>query len=762
MGKDIDLLDWDITDAPDPDEVANRPEAYAVVGKTRSHGLSRQTWIWLSGVIALVIGSISAFSTWDRWRVLADVRQAVTAEVQTVSWPNPLLAPANPATPEIQSITSLGGNTAQAEVSHNFLSPSGQSLTFTLTQFYQFTGTDWRRIPSPEVYWGAPRELAGKRVWVRYRAVDDDFMQEFVPFLDEVLAQACAEWLCPPHLTLSLVFSPEVSSPRLSQTLPLNEPNTIALLMAGVDTEQEISLPSPHASGYPTDAASRDALKKALALQTLINLATELAGTVHRDNAYLYALTARLGARLGLESPKVGQGLTVERVFEPGELWEMAYARLWQSPDTRHEALRAALGSLNVLLADSATPSNMEAQLFASLRQNFSSTDWYVDATDLAPTEAREKLRQALGSIYRVGPFTTPPDLLLSCLTGPALYHLGEERGIGFLPFIQGENTVVASSWSPDGQWVALFPPLSQQAYLVNVVSGEVVLQDLPVTNSNNFTFSPQAWVSDTVLAYIVRQVRQPSLLRFLDIAHTTLSLPEIENVSAYVLARDGQTAVIQRNHNLDLIPALGGEATPVGQGQSPHWSPDGQSLLFMYDAAPSVVTWVSHTIASGQTQVILDSARLGGYSIVDATWSPTENLVALAMLETGSDAFTNNFQIRVGAMAPTDSQVHWRDSDLARTVLALEFSADGKLLATRQYDQQHRSAQTVVYDVATGQRLREIDSVYAFAWSPTGQRLAISSASGVYLITDAANLASPPKLLTRAECYQLVWNPVR
>jgi hypothetical protein len=98
----------------------------------------------------------------------------------------------------------------------------------------------------------------------------------------------------------------------------------------------------------------------------------------------------------------------------------------------------------------------------------------------------------------------------------------------------------------------------------------------------------------------------------------------------------------------------------------------------------------------------------------------------------------------------------------LARTVLALEFSADGTLLASLQYDQTHRSAQTVIYDVATGQRLRQIESVYAFAWSPAGHQLAISSASGVYFIAEAADLTGPPKLLTNAECYGVAWNPAR
>lgn len=761
MGKDTDLLDWDITDAPDPDEIMTRPEVSRPVAASRPHGLSRQSWLLLSSVIVLAIGSISAFSAWNRWRILTQVRQIVSAEGSPLAWPSPLVFPANPASANIQSITALDNYTARAEVARTFRSPTGQSLTFTLAQFYEFARGTWHRISIPEAYWGPAHGYAGERVWINYREVDDGFVKDFGPFVDDVLQRACAEWDCPPQLRLELNFSTDAYSDRLSTSPETTRPNAFRLLLAGVDIDQEIRFPSPHLAGYPADEASALALKQALALQTLMGLANELVGASHRDNAYLYALTARLAARLGLEANIAGEGLTVQRIYEPGELWEMAYARLWQSPAVRDEALRAALGSLNILLADDATPADTEARLFASLRHNFSSADWYAEATGLTLTAAREELQQALWGIYRVGPFATPPDLLMSCSTGPALYHLEEQRLIEFMAHLQTDNAVIASSWSPDGQWVVLFPPQSRQAYVVNVRSGEVLTRDVPVTRSNNFTFSPQAWVSDTTLAYVVKRVRQPSLLRFLDVTQAAPGTSEIENVSAYVLAPDGQLAVVQRADYLELMPALGGQATPLVWGHSPQWSSDGQTLRFSSGSTPPDVALAIYTMASGQSQFIL-GGQPGQSPIIESTWSPTEDLVALALLEKGSDSFTDNFQIRVSAMSPADPHVRWRDSDLARTVLALSFSADGKLLASLQYDQQHRSAQVVVYEVATGQRLRQIESVYAFAWSPTGHRLAISGASGVYLVTEAPDQADPPKLLTQNECYHLVWNPVQ
>jgi WD40 repeat protein len=144
------------------------------------------------------------------------------------------------------------------------------------------------------------------------------------------------------------------------------------------------------------------------------------------------------------------------------------------------------------------------------------------------------------------------------------------------------------------------------------------------------------------------------------------------------------------------------------------------------------------------------------------AAWSPIENLVAVATLELGSDSFSNNYQLRVGAMLPEGLQWRWFDSETTQNVLALKFSADGKFLAALQQDAQHRATFTVIYDVATGQRLREIESTYAVAWSSTGHQLALSGANGVYLVSEPAHHANPPTLATNLECYSLIWNPGR
>ncbi len=760
MGNDSNLLDWDITDAPDPDEVAPRGEGSVVAGTPRpqAHGLSRRTWLMLGGIILLAMGSVSAFSVWDQWRVLAEVRQAIAAETQNIPLPNYLLHPSQ-SEATVLSVTMLSNHTAQAEVARAYLTSSGQPVTFTLSQFYQFNGAAWQRLPIPETYWGEGREYRGQRIHIRYAMVDEDFVKDFGPFAEAALVEACETWTCHPSHNIALNFSAE--GPRLpdatTEAYPADAPSTLALLWARADIEQELRLPSPHLVGYPADEASREVLKRALALQALIGLANELAGSAQRDNAYLYAFVARMGARLGLEAPNVGEGLTVQTFYEPGELWELAYASLWQSPVERDEALRAALGSLNDLLVAPGLPANAEARLFASLRENFYPTDWYAEALNVTRAEAQERLWQSLLSRYQIGPFASPPDLLLQCVSGPALYHLSDQRLTEFLPFAQSDNAFVFSSWSPTGEWLALFPPNSQRVFLVNLRSGAVTTQDQPPTEANVFAFIPKAWVDDMTLAYIVSRLRRPPLLRFMNVSGAERAMVEVENVWTYALAPNGGLAVIQRADQLELIPAWGGPATLIGAGHTPRWLPGGQSLIFDDDRDPTNTALSRYTVATGQITTILDDARIN-----QAAWSLTENLVAVATLELGSDSFSNNYQIRVGAVSSEGLQWRWLDPETIQSVFDLEFSADGKFLAALQYGSQRRTTFTVIYDVATGQRLREIESTYTLAWSPTGHRLALSGANGVYLVDEPADSADPSTLAINAECYSVLWNPAR
>jgi hypothetical protein len=450
MGKDSALLDWDITEAPDADEPM--PSPVETVKRPRPYVLSRRTWLMLGGIILAVVVGVNGFSAWDKWRVLAGVRQVIAAETRPAPWPNSLLRPAGDEAAVVNSLTILADNTAQAEIARAYLTPAGQPVTFTLSQFYRFDGRDWQRIPIPETYWGPTHDYRGERVWIHYPRVDDEFVKDFGPYMDDILIRACAEWVCSRRLRLNLNFSLQADSPALPQPIPAGEPDTFRLMLAGVDVEQEIRIPSPHAAGYPADDASRAMLKRALALQALIGLANELAGSAaQRDNAYLYALTARLAARLGLESPDAGQSLTVQTFYEPGELWDMAYARIWQSPPARDEALRAALGSLNLLLAASDAPADADARLFASLRRNFASADWYADAMGLSSVEAREQLRQALRSIYRIDPLASTPDLLPHCSAISTVY-LGDQSLTAFLPVTQSENIAVVGSWPLAGE----------------------------------------------------------------------------------------------------------------------------------------------------------------------------------------------------------------------------------------------------------------------------------------------------------------------
>ena len=134
----------------------------------------------------------------------------------------------------VQSLALLATNVARADVARKFTAPDGTTFAFSLPQFYHFTQGVWKRIPPPEDAPGEQLTRTSVHADIQYYAADAAFVEkDLAPYLDDMLARACAAWNCPddPKITISfddhLPASPMFSYPEwgdgplLFQLLPI-------------------------------------------------------------------------------------------------------------------------------------------------------------------------------------------------------------------------------------------------------------------------------------------------------------------------------------------------------------------------------------------------------------------------------------------------------------------------------------------------------------------------------------------------------------
>jgi hypothetical protein len=156
-------------------------------------------------------------------------------------------------------------------------------------------------------------------------------------------------------------------------------------------------LPSPHAAGYPADAASAGLFRRAAALQVLFAAADKLAFSDSFNpmkNMFFYALVARMSARTGLDSPQVAGVLTAATDLTLAQMWTTSTTLgAWGRPD----GLRAALAITNLLLQD--RPAEMEDRLFGGLRSAPDPVSWLAEGMNLPIGAAQRALESAAASV---------------------------------------------------------------------------------------------------------------------------------------------------------------------------------------------------------------------------------------------------------------------------------------------------------------------------------------------------------------------------
>lgn len=800
MGDNSDLLDWTITEAPPLDETP-APEASlappaepAALPHFEPPHLSRRVWLLLGSFSALAVAA-AAFIVWRSQQTMHEaVRQAITTEErwardsnpallaslldpQADNWliletgwvsmgqPSPLPDPALRAVREtpgvIQSITQIASDTVRAEVARVFSAPDGAPYTFLFAQYYRYADKQWRRTAIPASVWGETHEYVGQRLSLVYPAIDQDLAVELGPFLDAQVQKACAHWDCPPTLTLRLVLEPETPAAfaYLINPLPANEPWPLAYLStrAVIHTGPSIALPSPHAVGAPANAASAEWLKRALAAQTLTRLAIEITGPKYSDNAYLYAFIARYLAQTGLDNSDALTTQTASALYFPDELWDLAFAHLWNQPAVRSQAARAALAQLNRLLAASSAPAAAEQRLFSALRHTFQPSSWAAEGLGLTPDRAADQLNVAALGGFQFEPPAALPDFVLSCDDGPFMFNFttagGPQEFESFWrPSEQGRSAYMAL-WSPTGEWLAA--SLFNNTVALNLQTGAMQLLPAATVVTTAMQLWPLAWATDSVLAYSVSEwnlsgeYHTAVLLKDLQAPHTPFE--PITNAVSYLPSPDKQWAALAEVVNdavhLSVMPVLGGPRTLIGPATNAYaWSPDSRTITYLASTAAGLA--LRRYDLAAQTSQTLWSAEstqsLQSFSTV--AYAPDGQHLAFVIADAA--------QAHVVILAADGLTQTWPVTGAYVTNPA--YSADGAYLAVTVYDT-YGSQRTFVYDTSDYSLVHEWRGVWSFAWSTTGRQIVTVADQQVLLYTDPL---AEPQLLMAANCFNGLWNP--
>ena len=808
-----DLVDWTLSQAPEPGEPASDseppPGARPLRQLTGSRGPGAKavirTGLGLAVVAAIALLVFKLSAAWDATRLQRGVEQAVAQEEESTrlgdleklaqlyppeagGWvaaqlaraqlgqPGPLpmtsLSPASEP-PVVQSVTALSSNTARADVARRFFAPDGAAATFILPQFYQFADGAWRRIPPPATDRADLRAWTGRYVKLSYYTIDEPLMQELGPYLDEKLARICAAWDCPTSVKFDLSFLLNDVTPTRGFDYFSPAPATpliFSLLLSEREaywSSQTLPLAAPHLAGYPADAASRDVYRRLLALEILVRLVGDVAPARFQFSALPYALAARLSVALDLDAPAASAIDYARPIYTPSELWALRYVSTARplGPFYTRLAQYQALAALNTMLAGQ--PAGDEAQLMHSLDTAQGPDDWLAAALGVSPAAAGQQFETVLAGQRQLPAAAAPPAsgaITLSCRDGLASFSPGQTQPSYFLRGSFAEASPIA--WAPGG--ARLLIEISGQLAVIEAASGQLTW--LPATPDY---FNQVEWVNPTVLAYtlwprdLYRTAFEPNQfsLRFFDVAQPQHALPTVAAVQYFALAPDHNQMVVvrvdplaafERQGALALMPALGGPLTPLAdEGLSPAWSPDGRTLLYAQLDDDSIL--VTLNLETLEKRRIFESGqwdRGGRPSNLAALWSPAGDRVSLAL----QGGFSGHFS--VWSLRPDGSEpIMLFDGPAAAYTDPVHFSADGAYLAVTLWDP-YWQRQTAIYNAATGAAgLRFANAGGWTAWSPTGHQLILSAYDGISLLTAPGDPHSQPQHLAGDVCNRVLWN---
>jgi WD40 repeat protein len=796
-----DRLEWTISNAPTDGEIPS-PEPSSLhahdseTPHAHAHRITRQTWIILGGLIMAAVLVAGLYFTWGRYRLGSDVARIVTAEDEAAlagdierlhqlsdqsntGWLNErdqLASLGQPAPPPtrllrpvrepgvVRSFTTITQNIARADVARKYVAPDGTTFTFILPQFYRFADGQWKRIPPLEDLSEQQSTRTGTYADIKYFAADADFVEnDLGPYLDDVLARACALWDCPANLKIVVNFIRYTSpyGPSYSQQPALPLLFQLSPITFSRWPQNTLTLVSPQLIGYPADTASTDHLKRVAAIQALLVLADRLIGGADQThNGFFYALVARASVRLGLDSPSLLGEYNAPFSLTAADLWHGQRNSGIVFDALPPDDMQRALVILNWLLRDQ--PASVDFRLLSALTSTQNPVDWMATGLGISADEARARLGAAetntyqLELDYHVAALSQAHyDLALGCDDGPALLSLSEAQPFYFLPDYHAQANIL--SWSPNGQ--RLLINLAEQPAVVDLATQTVYA--LPNVPSGNHLEA--RWISESRIAYMFWF--SSAGLNFFDVEQPQASLsPITATISLYVVSPDKSRAAVvgqvpvtsggDTRSEVDVMPVPQGPLTPVDVGWWPSWSPDGQSIAYThFDPAVGGFSLRIADLTTGITRTLVTAVDLGINTVNQfdqTTWSPAGDKIA----------FTASTEMSswIGLVNPNGSALPLLldRRGFGGSVDTLRFSADGKFLATLLYDSRSLPA-TTIFDVTTGKQVATLPYAWIYDWSPSGHWLVAAKPDGVFLLADPA---SPPQKLADGSCYNAAWNP--
>ncbi len=840
--SESELIEWVITYAPEANEAplpleaelpSEAPPHPAIPSSLRclplprlNERFSRWLWLTLGSIIVVSLAGLGVYTIWNRFRVeraltlviraedeaalaqdskrlnaLADsqdtnwlaVRTRLARQGQAAPMPLPWLR-STPILGRLQTYTYIATDLVRAEVMRQYLAPDGSVVRFNLPQFYRFANGEWKRvpIPEPETFGGKdPSVREGVHTKIYYHLPDAKFVKEELgPYLDQLMARACAQLDCPDDLSLSLDF-PDTMRPDLLLTRndPTRLTNEDPLLFAMIAwdpsefTGRSIYIPSPQIAGYPADETSQDFYKRSLALRLLFHASHYLSDVDNYhyqamgSNALASALVVRLGARLGLESSHALEQQPGPTFFPLGSLWFIDQApspSFVSTLETRLAARREGLAVMNYLLRDQ--PPEAEAQLLRGLASTsgyYDAVPWLSVGLGLSPGEVQDEMTALYPEAYRLAlDRATRYDLAFSCQAGPMLYSLSTGRANPL--FAEPFPYAYLSSWSPDGERLNLY--LNGGSAILHLPTEEITW--LP-GDSQHYPASIFDWPTETIAAYQLWPIPDPQnpgtgpdssqiKLGFFDLANPRRQFPSVPGVQDYKLSPDKSIAAVVQgfgpepytpySSTISLMPALSGSPAFLAEGIAPAWSPDGRQLAYVQFEPKGMgfSLWVVNPDIIGDSgwlqRRILTSAELElrpPFMWAQLSWSPNSQQLVLAISTQGRGWH---------GLVNLEGEATHLQGESAGFPGQL-FSADGKFLSTVS---QSGLPELHVYDTITERKVRSLRDYWNYAWSPTGHTLVIGSNRSYDLLAEPGDARQEPQpLFTMTnECYQVFWNP--
>lgn len=769
MRKPADeILDWTVSEAPFTEEAEAPPKPIHTNWHWPRWATSRRVALTTGFSAAAVLVAVWAGAAWSEYQLKQEIQVLVQSEdsdplIDFFDLPLPLLQTIS-ASGTVENIIRVNPNLLRADVRRVFVDGLTQrEMTFLQPQFYHRTQAGWERTTPPEDFWGAEVLERGPRLTFRYQQVDTEFVTALAPTLEKTLASACQIWECPP-ISFTVQWAKSEAKEQLfiasfdsftsnmygSRALSLSDSSL--LIFAGADFVH-MTIPSPHVAGLPSDTTSQKLYADTLSIMLLHQLALRL--SANQDiafddrNPFRIALVARMAARLGLDTPRIPELLNPNPYPIDSVLWRDNYINA--------DELRSALVITNRLLQTQ--PITAEAQLLKALAHADGVLSWMVDGLNLTTKEAIE-LSRAVN--YQPWPIenlaANPGDVLLECADGIQVWRNNssalEPLLTGYFP---GSSI---GAFSPDGQ--KLIARISGQLAVIDFSTGTLIW--LP----NGHSAFGYQWLDNTVLAY---QLSGDAIgVRLYELYKGDV-LAFDSDITSYIVSPNGQQAIIGRYQSngqvLSLMPARGGEETPIGFGDSPAWSPKGEAIAFSYENGPELQIKIfileqdeARTVLSSnsldEAYSALAQANSNGWAF--AQWAPTGEWLAFYFT-----APNGNFAPRLwmGLVRRDGKEMRMIASGwVARFDLFFafgSFSADGRYFAFGKPGEG-----LLIHDVEKGiTRTISMPNLRGgLSWSPTGYDFLITTSVGIQRAHDARQTNPHIETISGPECTGAMWVP--